>query len=481
MRPPPAARPIFTPEPRLVVRSRADGRLVIAAVAVAACFDIAAHSGLATIAATVAVFGAAAALLLGRRIRGRASVLLIGAAAGFGLVFTFRSSPWVIAPAAFAVAFLLLLGTSVGADGSGPAGTFPALGARIGVVFGHLINAPGMFYFASEPAHSAVARKWGVGVLRGVAIGVPIMLVVGLLLASADPIFRSWFDPTLIFQHVALVLVGAWLMVGLARATSAEQPLPRLGAAPRLGTIEVAIVLGGLCALYAAFVTAQFVALSGAGHRILVTHGLTYAEYARSGFFRLLVCAGITLVVLLGVRACADPAKPVIIGLSGLTAALTLGVVVVAFRRLQLYEAVFGLTMLRLACFAVAVWIGFVFVLLGSTILPGGLPRRLFPAVFIASGLLLIAGWVVANPAAIVARTNLDRADHGRPLDIGQAGSLGPDAVPVLLAGLGKLPHSLKIELRTAICGSSVGKYYGTSFNLSRFSASSSLAHDCPA
>src|SRR5580658_1117280 len=403
-------RPVRRPNPRLPVRSRADGRLVITAVAVGACFDLAVHSGVATIASTVLVLVAAAALLLGGRIRGRTSKVMIVAAALFGLTFTFRASPWVIIPAAVAVAVLLLIGTSLGADGGGLAGTFPALGSRVAVVFGHLIYAPGMFYYTGASAQETNARKWGAGVLRGVLIGVPIMLIIGLLLASADPIFRSWFDPTLVLQHLLLLLIGAWLIVGLARAATAERPLPGLRVAPSLGMLEAAIVLGGMCALYAAFVAAQFVALSGVGHRILVTQGLTYAEYARSGFFRLLICAAITLLVLLSVRACANPANPVLIGLSLLTVILTIGVVIVAFRRLQLYEAAFGLTMLRLACFAVAVWIGVVFVLLGSTMTRRGLTRRQFPAAFIASGLLLIAIWIIANPVALVARTNLHRA-----------------------------------------------------------------------
>jgi hypothetical protein len=473
-------RPVFVAEPRLVVRSRADGRLVIAAIAIGVCFDIAAHSGIASIAATVAVIAAAAGLLLSGRVHGRTSTVLLLAAAVFGLTFTFRASPWVIVPAAFAVVLLLVLGASLGADGGGLAGTFPGLGTRIAVVAAHLINAPGMFYFKGESAQSTVARKWGIGVLRGAAIGVPIMLIVGLLLASADPIFRSWFDPSLVFQHLLLVVVGAWIIVGLDRAASAEVPLPKLSAAPSLGTVEVSIVLGGLCALYAAFVIAQFVALSGAGHRILVTHGLTYAQYARSGFFGLLTCAGITLLVLLGVRACVKTENPVIRSMSALTAALTLGVVVVAFRRLQLYEAAFGLTMLRLACFVVAVWIGVVFVLLAATILPKGLPRRRFPVALIVSGLLVIALWAACDPAAIVASTNLRRAEQGRPLDVGSVVSLGPDAVPPALADVAHLPPAERAALRLDICVEAREKDDGAAFNLARFDANA-LLRTCPA
>jgi hypothetical protein len=219
--------------------------------------------------------------------------------------------------------------------------------------------------------------------------------------------------------------------------------------------------------------------VSGAGHRILVTQGLTYAQYARSGFFQLLACAAITLLVLLGIRACANPAHPALAGLSGLTIALTIGVVVVAIRRLQLYEAEFGLTMLRLACLVAATWIGLVFVLLGCTIPARGLARRHFPAALLASGLLVVGIWSASNPAAVVARIDLRRAGNGQAFDVGQAAGLGPDAVPTLLAGLRHLDAAQAAGLRQAICAQSPGKAAGPAFNLARASARGALARAC--
>lgn len=442
-------------------------------------YDIAARSGLATISGTAWVSVAAAAILLGGRIRGLASRIIIGAAAILGLILTFRSSPWVIVPTTISVVLLLVLGVSLGADGSRLTATFPALGSRIAHAMGHLALAPGMFRPDGEPTPGGAARKRAAAVARGALLAVPVMVLVGVLLALADPIFRSWFDLPAIFRHLVLASIGAWAVVGLSRAASAKQPSPPLPTSPSLGTFEAAFVLGGLCALYAAFVGAQFVALSGAGHRILVTHGLTYAQYARHGFFQLLACAAITLLVLLGVRACANPDHPVLTGLSGLTVALTIGVVIVAIRRLQLYEGAFGLTMLRLACLVAAAWIGIVFVLLAATIHRRGLPRRQFPAAVIVSGLVVVAIWGASNPASVVARTNLHRAEHGQRFDVNHAASLGPDAVPTLVAGLGYLHASPATQLRHAVCARSAGKDAGTAFNMSRARANETLAHAC--
>lgn len=453
--------------------------MVAGALAGGVFFDIAARSGLATIALTTWLGVAAAAVLLGGRANGLGSRLLIGAAPVLGLFLTLRSSPWVIVPVTFGVAVLLLVGVSLGADGSGLSVTFPALATRTATALAHLGLVPGMFRSPGGLAPEGVARKRAIALTRGALLGVPVMIVVGVLLALADPIFRSWFDLPAVLQHLALAAIGAWTVLGLSRAASAEQPSPALPPSPALGTLEAAVVLGGLCALYAAFVSAQFVALSGAGHHILVTHGLTYAQYARSGFFQLLACAAITLLVLLGVRACASPAHPVLAGLCGLTTALTIGVVIVAIRRLQLYEVAFGLTMLRLACLVAAVWIGIVFVLLGCTLTPRGLPRRYFPATVLVSGLMVVGIWSASNPASIVAQTNLRRAEHGRSFDLSEAASLGPDAVPALLAGLRDLDAAQATELRHSICAQPPGKDTGTAFNLSKVSAGEAWTRSC--
>jgi hypothetical protein len=496
---PPAYQPAAAPRPprprHLAVTAGLDRGLVIGALAGGLMLDLAWRSGLATVAATAWVAVTAAALLLSGRVRGSAARLAVGGAAGTALLLFFRSSPWVLVPVIVAVTAALLLGVSLGADGGGPASTFPVLGARMAVASAHLVLAPGMLRSpvpagpAPDPAshgtagHSAAGagtaspatagasrggagrgrspggvtppaagRKHAAAAGRGVLLGAPVLVLIWALLAAADPIFRSWFDVSVVAGHVVLVLAGAWAVTGLARAASARRPAPRLPRAPVLGTVEAGCVLGGLCALYAVFVAAQLVALSGAGHRILVTRGLTYAEYARSGFFQLLGCAVITLVVLLTLRACAAAAGPALTGLFALTAVLTIAVVIAAFRRLQLYEAAYGLTMLRLACMVAAAWIGVVFALTALSLARRGLPRRYLPAAVLVSALVFTVGWGIASPAAIVARVDLSRSAHGRPLDVSQAASLGPDAMPALLSGLRDLRPAQAAALRRAVC-----------------------------
>ncbi|HXW43426.1 MAG TPA: DUF4173 domain-containing protein [Streptosporangiaceae bacterium] len=471
--PAPAAR--APRQPLLPVLARADYRLAVGAVAGGVCLDIAGRAGLSTIAGTGMVLVAAGALLLSRRLRGLAAPLAVAAAAAFGILLTLRASPWVIVPVTAAVVVLLLLGSSLGADRGDLATTFPAVGSRLVTAAAHVCAAPGML--AVRPGSSAAGRARAVG--RGVLIGAPVILLVGWLLARADPVFRSWFDLAAVAQHVLLLLAGGWLVLGLCRAASAARPAWPLPPCPALGAVEGCIILGGLSAVYAAFTAAQLEALSGAGHRILVTRGLTYAQYARSGFFELLACAAITLLALLGVRACTRAGHPLLTALCAATIVLTLGVVVSAIRRLQLYEAAFGLTMLRLACLVAAGWIAVVFLLLGSTLVKRGLPQRYFPAAMVISALVAVAAWGISNPAAIVARTDLGRAHDGRPLDIGQVVRLGPDAVPALVGALPLLSRPDSAGLRRALCTGRPARVGGATLNLSRRSAVMALVRLC--
>jgi len=469
--------------PQFVIRAGANLPIIIGATTSAVCLDIAWHSGLASAGTAAWMVVLAVAVLASGRMRGWAGRWLLITAPVLGLALSFWESPWVVVPTVVGVIVLFLLGVSLGADGSILAATFPGLTVRAVDAAAHLALAPGMFHShgdATPGQRVKRARGAARSGARGALLGIPVMLLIGILLGLADPIFRSWFDLSSIAQHLVLLCLGAWVAFGLTRAASAARPERRLPPAPALGTTEAACVLGGLCALYVAFVVAQFIALSGAGHRILVTQGMTYSQYARSGFFELLACAGITLLVLLGVRACAKADRPVLMAFSALTIVLTIGVVIVAVRRLELYEGAYGLTMLRLACLVSAAWIGVVFLLLAATIPRRGLPRRFLPAAMLISGLVFVGGWSVSNPASIVAQTNLHRAEHGHRLDVNQAVGLGWDAFPALVDGLSQLSQAQATDLRQAICAAGEPTAsQGPGFNLAAASATDAVRKVC--
>lgn len=95
-----------------------------------------------------------------------------------------------------------------------------------------------------------------------------------------------------------------------------------------------------------------------------------------------LAVAVITLGVLLLLRAATDQDSPgkraTFTTVAEVAVALTLVVVLVAVRRLNLYENAFGLTMLRLYSELFSYWIGAVFLFLGAALAGVGRGRGWF-------------------------------------------------------------------------------------------------------
>lgn len=289
-------------------------------------------------------------------------------------------------------------------------------------------------------------------VLRGVALGTMLALPFGVLFWTADAAFaeigRSAPIPSVSALPVrvlvfALVLFGA---LGLALAAKRAFPDPTLPTPPKLGLSEWAIPLALLDALFLAFVLVQVTVLFGGRDHVLETAGLTYAEYARQGFWQLIAAAALTLVVVATAARVAEVRKRshalLLHALLGALCVLTIVTVVSAVHRLDLYEDAFGLTRLRLAAETFSWGLGglFVLVLLAGAI--GFVGRHLvrIAVVCVAVGLLAFS---LSNPDGRIAGRNVDRWRNAANLDVAYLKSLSADAVPALA----ELPEPLRSEV----------------------------------
>src|SRR5439155_25055259 len=110
----------------------------------------------------------------------------------------------------------------------------------------------------------------------------------------------------------------------------------------RCGASDVLISQGCHYAIFASYAVAQVVAAFGAAARTMQAAGVTYADYARSGFFQLLWVAGITAVVIIlfsRITRLTDlRSRRSFVVLTEVAIVLTLLIVFVASRRLSLYE-----------------------------------------------------------------------------------------------------------------------------------------------
>jgi Domain of unknown function (DUF4153) len=473
----------------LSVALPADRRVLVASAAAAVTTDLAVRAGIIGVAGALLIATVAAGILASGRVKTLQARLIVAIAPLFGVWLFVRTSPWLLIPDLVVAVCLLTLGVSLGRRNVFDL-TLPATAARGVQVFGHALAGPSYVVAAARtiaPSPSLTGRARARAVLRGVLIAAPLLVVLGLLLASADAVFASLFhldvDPPSVMTHTIAVVFGGWVMGGFLRAASGT-PIGRLPRAPRMGSTEALIVLGLMNALFLAFAVAQLVALSAGGRRVIETAGLTYAEYARRGFFQLLAVAAITLAAVLALRAVAAPSNGAprrwFTVLALLTVALTLVIVFVAVRRLGLYANVFGLTMLRLYCTVFAWWIGAVFVLLGLMLAGVGGGRTWLPSAAVAVGLAGLLWLNTANPEALVVRHNVAFAQATGRFDPAYVSGLSDDAIPTLVSVLPELPTDARELVLSQVCPARGPDRTGwAAFNLARDRALESLASAC--
>jgi hypothetical protein len=295
-------------------------------------------------------------------------------------------------------------------------------------------------------------------VLRGASLGAVLLGIFGGLFASADRAFAhlaaqvllpDWdlglLPLRLLVFGMVVVMAASYAAAG-SRFAALGTPWPvRVSlwsasfdederTARRLGRVEWAIALGLLDALFASFVVLQLAVLFGGHDHVLRTAGLTYSEYAREGFFQLLVVGVLTLGVVAGAtRWAARNGRRdsfLLRGLLGLLCLLTLVVLASALRRLGLYEDAFGFTRARITAHAVIWWLGGVLLIVmaaGVRMRGWWLPRAV--VAFTAAALLAFS---LANPDRLVASRNVERFRETGSIDTAYLATLSADAIPAL-------------------------------------------------
>ncbi len=254
---------------------------------------------------------------------------------------------------------------------------------------------------------------------RLVLISGSLLLVFGSLLRSADPIFEHLvalpdFDVGLVISHLFVAGFFTWTAGGWAYGALVASP-SRWRAPDRfplsLGGADVTAALGTLTVLFGAYVLTQLGWFFGGERFLRETTGLTAAEYARRGFFQMVVVVALVVPLLLTTRAMLRPDAPLARrhSLLSLPVVALLGAIIAsAALRMRLYVHYYGLTTDRLYTLVFMGWLAIVLLLLSVTVLRGR--GRMFVAGSVASALVLLAGLHVVVPDLVVARVDIERS-----------------------------------------------------------------------
>ncbi|HEU5101456.1 MAG TPA: DUF4173 domain-containing protein [Roseiflexaceae bacterium] len=472
---------------------RHPSRLLLTAVALGVCADQLFYGRWLGVSAPLFVSLGLAALaslaVAEQRAPTRANLWLGGAALFFALCLAWRDAPALIALNLLALfGLLLLMVANYRGDSLARLPGLRALvqlfvapleiGARPGPL---LIHSAGQIQI--EPGQTR--RLLPVG--RGLALATPVLACFTALLMAADSVFASYvtqvlslqlpFDVSTLIGHLALTTLIGWGCCGgllAALASDARSPfaemveaafrglaglvyaapalpaleeLPSEGATQRLlmpkrpplalGWVESLTILVSVDLLFGSFMAIQGAYFFG-GLNTLDRTGMTFAEYARRGFFELVAVACLALGMLCALAVAARRETPVqrraFNAASGALIALVLGLVASAHQRMSLYEQAYGYTQLRLYTHGFMIWLALVLGLFLLALLRGR------PRVFILGGfgsaLAFLALLNIANPDALIVRENIAHYQAGGKIDTYYLSHLSADATPDLVAVL---------------------------------------------
>lgn len=297
---------------------------------------------------------------------------------------------------------------------------------------------------------------WG-AILRGLVLALPVVLVLTALLASADKAYADFLTqvvtllrlerlPEYVFRLILAGGLGFVIFGALAYAFVRS----RAGAAkaavvkPFLGFTEASIILGSVAILLGSFVFFQLQYFFGGTANIFGPDAsATFAEYARRGFAELCVVAALVLalfVLLSSVTKRSASQQKYFSGLGIALLALIAVVLVSAFKRLLLYEEVYGYTSMRLLPHIFMVWLGLL--LLAIVVLEFTGRQRHFAAAVLLAAVGFVATLPLLNLDAFTVRANIAHGLQPSPypyrrdtVDRMHLANLSPDAVPALVTG----------------------------------------------
>ncbi|WP_433831207.1 DUF4153 domain-containing protein [Actinoplanes sp. CA-015351] len=320
-------------------------------------------------------------------------------------------------------------------------------GRQVRSILFSLVAAP-YAAFAGIPwvrRHLKTGKNPGIAkrILFSVALTVVVLFVFGALLSSADVAFSSLLDDAVpdfafgsIFQWIFLAVAGALLAVSgvyTLTAPPATSSLDTEGKA-RFGLIEWAPAGAALVLLFGGFVAVQFAVLFGGSRHVLKTSGLSYSEYARSGFWQLVAVTLLSLALIAALARWAKRDQPVervlLRVLLGLLCGLSVVIVASALSRMWEYQRVYSFTGERIFVMASEMLLGVIFVLIAAAGIKW--QGRWIPGTTVGLAVLMLLGLAVLDPEGYVASRNAARYEGSGKIDAWYLRALSADATPAL-------------------------------------------------
>lgn len=278
-------------------------------------------------------------------------------------------------------------------------------------------------------------------IIRGMLLALPVLFIFTVLFSSADLVFQKYISDLIkidqeMILRIVLVIFATFVFIGafgfIFQKREENSLKDRAERKANLGVIETSVLLGLINLLFFVFIAIQFTYFFG-GENNIKDLGITYSEYARKGFFELVIVAIISFLIVWAAEKDAvkhgkEHALPFKI-FGALLIIQVIFIIISAFKRLWLYEEAYGFTAARLYGHTFVIWLSIAFIMLFYKIFSGQ-KENSFAFNILVSVMLFLAGLNLMNPDAFIARQNLERFNRTGLLDIWYLRQLSDDAVP---------------------------------------------------
>lgn len=289
-------------------------------------------------------------------------------------------------------------------------------------------------------------------ILIGCAISIPIAAILMSLFMSADAVFDTAMKKVITFIGIDFniafwdIVFGfifglflATMLVGLKYGERKQTPTTKFG--DNIDSIIIGTFLTIINVFIITFVIFQFVYLFGGTVNINASD-MTYAEYARRGFFELATASGIIFAIALFVLIMTKKKAgklPLWIQLTAVCLCLCNGVLLVsAMKRMLLYVNVYGLSVKRVLTLWFMIIIGLCLLWIIAKCFVNKLYLMKWIGITVIIGVCILS---LTNTERIIANYNVNRylsSPTENSIDVNYLGQLSYTVVPeiVRLKGL---------------------------------------------
>ncbi len=292
-------------------------------------------------------------------------------------------------------------------------------------------------------AHKKESNGKGQYVIVGIAIAIPCVTFLGFLLGTADKVFEhilvetfaSFTIPTRVFG------IGFMLLFGFFSSYCgihyiAEHSKKIVVSSHKNGEPVLAITITGMIAvLYVFFSLIQIMYLFIG--KMELPQGMTYAQYARTGFFQLLFVCILNLILVLSMKKHFKESRvlnAVLLIISGCTYIMTIS----SALRMSMYIRTYQLTFLRVFVLVALFTIAVLLVGVVLTIIKPDFSFFRFGVVVISTVYVIFAfshiDYFIAEYNLYKVNENIAESQFGRyTADYQYISNLSTDAAPVIV------------------------------------------------